>query len=76
MLSVVACLSMFHTSKLLASQAQSWATSFKCSEMFEDELLALCMLMNPNYKNDIDSIIYLDLLFPTVQIIPAQCIGS
>ena len=32
--------------------------------------------MNPNYNIDIESIVYLDLVFPTVQIIPSQCIGS
>lgn len=66
MWSVVA---LVRNSKLLASQARKWTAGFKDSEMYEEELLAVSILMKSNCNIDIEPMVYLGSPFPIIQII-------
>lgn len=62
-------LALVRNSKLLASQARKWTASFKDSELYEEELLAVSILMKSNCHIDIEPMVYLGSPFPIVQII-------
>lgn len=61
-------LALVRSSKLLASQARRWTASFKDSEMYEEELLAVSILMKSNCKIDVKPMVYLGSAFSIIQI--------